>query len=274
MQEYLQESRFRPFMDGLGLRCLIVIMCTSWFVLLWGVTPPALLSGLALATLILLLRRKTRDGRLKRREQRLRQRIGGEMALERLLLSPPRRAHFEMAVLLTQRCPLTLLRAGDAGILCQVRGDQVLLRFCQKPATASVHGEDVLALQQAAKAQGAARGVLCAPCGISPSAHSQAQGEVPVSFLTRDTLIALFGQANPVTDQQLVALGRRRRQQRPSRWLPVILARQRAARYLSYGALLLGMHLLTGLMYYAVPGLICVCLAAACRCARPNEAVL
>lgn len=35
--------------------------------------------------------------------------------------------------------------------------------------------------------------------------------------------------------------------------------------------LLLGLYTLSGLMYYAVPGLICVGLASACRCVRSPE---
>ncbi|MBQ9263521.1 MAG: hypothetical protein IJ189_04840 [Clostridia bacterium] len=274
MQEYLQESRFREVMDGLGVRFGVLALCLGWFMLLWGVTAPSLFSGIALWLLIFLLRRKSRDGRLKRREEKLRRRIGGEMAIERLLLTPPRRAHFETAMVLSQRYPLTLLRAGDKGVLCQLREEKALVSFCQLPTCATVSAGDVLSLQREARELGAARAILCAPCGISAQAQTQSGGEIPVAFLSRDALISLFGRANPVTDAQLVALGKRRRQQRPSQWLPVILNEQRMGRYAFYGALLLIMHLLTGLIYYAVPGILCLCLAAGCRCVKQKEAVL
>ena len=48
---------------------------------------PAILLAVAAAALyglLLMLYKKTRDGRLARREKRLRARIGGELALERL----------------------------------------------------------------------------------------------------------------------------------------------------------------------------------------------
>ena len=57
-------------------------------------------------------------------------------------------------------------------------------------------------------------------------------------------------------------------------WLPVILHPGRAPRYLGYGALLMGMRLLTGQVFYAFPGLLCWGLAAACRCVGRKEEIL
>lgn len=273
MQEFLQESRFRAFMDGLGFHILTAVGCVGWFTLLWGVTLPSLLSGLALWGLVLLIRRKTRDGRLRRKEKNLRRRIGGEMALEEALLLPARQAHYEIALLLSHHCPLTPLSAGESGALCALRQEKVLLRFCPLPPAAQAGAEEVLSLQRAVREAGAGRGILCVPCGLSSAAAQQARGPVPVSFLSRDTLIRLLGEAYPVTDRQLVELGRRRRQS-PGAWLPVILHPDRAPRYLGYGALLMGMRLLTGQVFYAFPGLLCWGLAAACRCVGRKEEIL
>jgi len=52
-------------------------------------------------------------------------------------------------------------------------------------------------------------------------AQHQAAGEIPVSFLSREEMIALFGAANPATDAQLVALGKRRKDHPPlKKWNP------------------------------------------------------
>ena len=273
MQEFLHESRFREAVDGFGLSCLTAALCEGWFIFLWGVTLPSLLSGAALTVLALLIRQKTRDGRLRRREQRLRRRLGGEMALEDLLFRPPRLAHAEAAALLRQRSPLSVLEEREEGALCRLREEKVLVSFCQIPPAASVGPADVLSLQRAARSSGAARGILCAPCAVSPAAAAQADGPVPVTLIGRDTLIALLGNAHPVTDEQLVALGQRRKR-RAVPWLPLILRPDRAGRYLGYGALLLGMRLITGMGYYAVPGIACVSLAAACRCRKRKEEIL
>lgn len=273
MQEFLQKSSLREAMDEWGFRLGAGALCFLWFFFLWGVTLPSMLSALALWALTLLLRRKTRDGRLKRREKALRRRIGGEMAVERLLLLPPRRAHFETAALLSRHCPLTPLWAGEGGALCRLRDETVLVSLCQRSPSSSVGPDDVLACQRAARTAGAGRGILCAPCGVGAAASLQAEGPVPVSFLSRDTLISLFGRDRPVTDAELVSLGKRKKR-RPAGWLKTVLQPRLAGRYAGYGTLLLAMYLLTGFLYYAAPGLVCLSLAAACRCVRPREEIL
>lgn len=273
MQDFLQKSPVRELMDELGFLLLSGALSIVWFIFLWGVTLPSLLSGAALWALVLLLRRKSRDGRLRRREAALRRAIGGELALEELLLLPPAEAHGKAAALLEKRCHLTILHPADGGVLCSLRGETVLLSFCQLPVSCAVDARQVLVLQRAVRTAQARRGILCAPCEITPAATAQAGGEIPVTFLGRDALISLFGSERPATDRQLVALGKRRKRH-PSVWLPMILNPRRALRYLGYGALLIAMHLLTGLAYYAVPGAICLLLSAACRCLQPREEIL
>ena len=141
------------------------------------------------------------------------------------------------------------------------------MSFLFLPQNGQVTARDVLQMQRTAKARGVRRCILCAPCAISQEARSQAEsGEIAVSFLPREELTALLGQSNPVSNAQLMALGQRRKKKKP-----MILNRQRARHYAAYGALLLGLYTLSGLMYYAVPGLICVGLASACRCVRSPE---
>ena len=274
MQEYLRRSRLSVLLDGLGFHFLTFSLSLAWFVLLWGLRLSSLTAGCALYVLVLLIRLKTRDGRLKRKEKQLRARIGGEMALERLTLCPRDQANFEIAMLLSLRLPLTLLRSGEEGTLCAYHEEKLLIAFQQAPEGETIGAGQVLALQKSVRQSGAQRGVLCVPCGISQSARDQAQGAVPVSFLSRDKLLSLFGRVNPATDQQLVALGKRRRQRRTVSLLRVALNRSRARRYLCYGTLLLLLYQLTHLLYYALPGLICVCLAAACRCVREEPDLL
>lgn len=272
MQEYLHKSRFSGIVDTIGLHGLMLLLALGWFLLLWGLCLPSLLAGLALYLMGALFLRKARDGRLIRKERQLRLRIGGEMALERLLTVLPSRAHFEITMLLSLKHPLTMLRTGDNGILCSLKGEQILISFLQSPFSGQVSADDVLRLQRQARAMRAKRAVLCAPCPIAAAAREQAAGDIPVSFLSRDTLIHLLGSANPATDAQLVALGRRRRSRIPRRqWLRAILDPRKAPRYALYGGLLLGLYLITKLFYYALTGLICLGLAAACRCRRAEK---
>ena len=270
MQEYLHESRLGRAIDGIGFHIFSFLISFLWFILLWGVRAPSFLAGAALYGLILLLRRKMLDDHLARKEIQLRAAIGGELALERLLLSPPERAHFEAAVLLSVQSKLTLLRCGEDGILCSRAGEKVLVYFLQRPASDSAGAQDVLSLQRRVKLLCADRGLMCVPCGLSPEAREQALNDPPVSFCPRDRLIRLFGGASPATDEQLVALGRRRRQRPVGKWTRVILSQSRIRRYACYGCLLLIMHQFTQLASYAAAGLLCVFLAAFCRCVRQS----
>ncbi len=275
MEQYLQRTQFSTLMDTVGKHLLMLGLGLGWFILQWGVRLPALTAGLALYGMLLLLRRATQDKRLKQREQRLRARIGGEMTLERLLLEPPNHAHFEVVMLLSQKYPLTLLRATDEGVLCSYHRDTLLVSFLQRPGKEQVSAQDVLGAQRAVRAHNATRAVLCVPCGISANAQSQANAQPPVHIMPRSMLIALAGAASPVTDQQLVALGQRRRARIPAGvWLRHIVTPARAPRYALYGVLLLGMYLITRLPYYPIPALICIVLWVACRCVPEADSKL
>lgn len=275
MQEYLQKSHLSQAMDALGLHALLLLFSAGWFTLLWGLRLQSLLAGAGLYGLLALILRKGRDSRLHRREQRLRRQIGGEMALERLLLTAPEKAHFEAAMLLSLQSPLTLLRMEEAGVLCTLRGDRVLVSFVQLPPRDKLRAGHVLHCQRAVKALGGDRVILCLPCQISEEAREQASSGPAVTLIPRDRMIALFGAQAPATNSQLVALGQRKRKKAPlKRWLRRILDRQKARRYALYGCLLLGFYLATGIGYYAWPGLICVALATACHCGREEEEVL
>jgi hypothetical protein len=271
MQEYLHHSRLGSILDGFGFHFLALAFSFLWFLLLWGLRPASVFAGFSLYLMILLLRRKARDDRLARREKQMRAAIGGELALERLLLSQKERAHFETAMLLSLGHPLVLLNTGEEGVLCDLKGTKVLIAFLQRHASATAGADQVLAMQRAVRALRADRGLLCVPCGVSPGAREQAREQPPVSFLFREEMIALFGRANPATDAQLVALGRRKKAPKPARWMRLILDRRRAKRCACYGALLLLMHRLTGFFFYAPAGLLCLGLASACRCVKEKN---
>lgn len=275
MQEYLRRSALSQRLDGLGLRAALLGLSMGWFVLLWGVRLPALAAGAGLYGLLLLLYRRARTERLARREARLRRQVGGELALERLITLPPAQAHFEAALRLSLRYPLEMLRMDEAGVLCRRKGETLLISFARLPLGDQAQARDVLSVQQAARALGAERAALCVPCGISTGAQAQAGEGLPVTLLGRARLTALLGAQSPATNAQLVALGRRKRKRPTLRaFLRQMLEQKRWPRYALYGGLLLGLYLLTGLGYYAVPGLCCLGLATACRCVRETEEAL
>lgn len=272
MQEYLRKSKIGTVLDGLGARFLVFLLCMGWFFLLWDVRLPAITAGAALFFMLLILERKTRDGRLKRREEKLRRQLGGELALERLLLAPGRRAHFETVMLLSQKHPLILLQAGEEGVLCQQENEKIFIALCRFPVSDQITARDVLSLQRIALEKKADRAIFCAACAISDAAREQGKGEMPITFFPKDRLLSLLGAAYPATDAQLVALGKRKRAAMPlEKWAAVIFHPARARRYMAYGALLLGLYYFTHLPFYAFPSMLCFFLAAGCRCHRKQE---
>lgn len=267
MQEYFRASRLREVLDAAGFRCAAAA-CLGWFVFLWGLTPRTLAAGAALFLLLTLLLRATRKGRLRRREEKLRRQIGSEPAVGRLLMSEPERAHFETAMLLSLRLPLTLPQSGPGRR--RLRSAKGKGAFVLSVSAAKRPGDRPGRAANAADGEGPRRAALHPvralrhfPGSAVPGGERRNRRVLP--FLPREELTALLGQSNPVSDAQLMALGQRRKKKKP------MILNQRARRYAAYGALLLGLYTLSGLMYYAVPGLICVGLASACRCVRSPE---
>ena len=141
-----------------------------------------------------------------------------------------------------------------------------LLCFLPLPVQEKVKARDVLQCRRAARREGAEGVWLCASCAVSQEAEEQ-EDAPGVRFFDRQALICLLGEVYPATDKQLVELGKKRKQKWPAaRVMKTVLRPEKARRYAWYGLLLLGMYMLTGMVYYAVPGLVCAALFAASRC--------
>ena len=100
--------RFRPLraaIDRLGLRLLVLTLSIAWFGHLWGIGMPALLAGAALSIMLCIALSGGYRRHAQKREEALRRRIGGELALESLMLASPREAHFRCALMLAENTP-------------------------------------------------------------------------------------------------------------------------------------------------------------------------
>ena len=118
METGFKRNLLAELLDSVGRGVLLMALGIGWFVFLWGLNLPALLAGIALGTLLLLLRRLYRQTTLVRRETALRCRIGGELLLEKMLLSEAKEAHFQAALLLEEKWPLRMQRITADGALC------------------------------------------------------------------------------------------------------------------------------------------------------------
>lgn len=207
-----------------------------------------------------------------RRETALRRRIGGEMALEAILTAPARKAQFQAALWLCQGYPgLEMLRTSDRGVLCRYEKETLLVSLIPAHPSETIGCGPLLALQR--QMQGADRAValLTAPASRQAQQYA-AQARPPLRLIPRETLCRLAGRCSPATDEQLAALGRRRREKANRQvWLRHILAPHRTRRYLLYGLGMLALYGITRLPYYPVPGTILLSLAILSR-AYPRAA--
>lgn len=268
MEQYLRKKRFGSWLDGAALRLLIMLLGIGWFVYLWGAGLPSLLAGVALGLIGQMLLTRWRQSTLARREEALRRRLGAELMLEDMLLSPARQAHFQAALLLGEKYPLEMLRVTDDGMLCRSGAETVLISCIRMPADGEISAGDLAACQRACRGQGAARGIVCPLGKVSVKVLARAEtGRIPLKIIRRELLLALAGQCSPATDEQLVALGqRRRRPDNASSAMQVILQREKAGRYMLYGVTLMVLYIITDVRFYPVPGALCMTLAALCRC--------
>ena len=264
MQNYLRRARLSTVADGVGLRALLLALGIGWFVYLWGLGVPALLAGISLGLMGQLALRHLRRRTVDRREQALRCRLGGEMLLEDMLLAPAKQAHFQCAMLLGARYPLTLERVTEDGVICR-SGEETLLVSCVAlPEQGDAGMGHVLTIQRACRKHGIRRGVACVTGRVSPKVEAwAAEGTVPVRIIRRGTLLQLAGIMSPATDEQLIELGKRRK--RPAAAGGGILRRDKAKKYMVYGVGLMLMYVVTGLKYYPIPGAMCLVLAVLSR---------
>lgn len=276
MQAYLRSHRLAGFMNILGLRVLIAMLAQGWFILLWGLTVPAMTAGLALGVLGQLGLTRFRRENAAAKEAALRRRLGGECRLEELLLMPPADAHRTAAELLRLRYPeLTIERADDDGALCRWQGERLLVVCPAQTPQSELSADAAARIGRACRAAEAARGIVCLTGKCSREAAAWAEtGPVVLRFFSRETMLALAGAAHPVTDEQLAALGARKKRPAPGGWTRSVLLPGKAKRYMMYGVALMLLYVVTGLKYYPAPGAVCMVLATLCRCVRPGPEAL
>lgn len=275
MQNYLRKARFSALVDDVGLRLLLLALGIGWFVYLWGLCMPALLAGLALGVMGQLALQQFRRRTVDLRENALRSRLGGEMFLEELLLAPARQAHFQTALLLGARYPLTMERVTEEGMLCRSGSERLLVSCVPLPESAEAGLGNVIAVQRACRKHGVERGVACVTGRCSARVEAwAAEGRIPVRIIRREALVKLAGHMCPATDAQLIELGKRRKRLAPAGVTHTIFRRDKAKTYMVYGVGLMMMYIVTGLWYYPIPGGVCLVLSVLSRCRREETGQL
>ena len=263
MESYRPKTALASAADHL-LRVLLAWAAgVGWFVARWGLCLPALTAGTALGGLFWLCARLLGKKQVQKKEAALRQTLGGELALEKLLLASPDEATFQCVQWLQARTRLQI-ESGGLGIW---DGETVLFRmFAQHPGTEISSQQVSETIRKARQAQ-VQRILLCTTAPLSSAACRLAETAEPsLRLVGREELIQLAGACCPATDEDLCRLKQRKPKRRSAReWLKIILHPSRAKRYFWYGVGLAALTLATGQRFYPIPAAVCLLLFAGCK---------
>lgn len=230
-------------LDRLALRALILTMCVAYFFFLWHNGIASLIAGTALFVLIslgvLLLERRT----LCVRDRMLRERVGGMIALDELIMMPNQAACARVCALLQRTLEAQML--SDSTIRCGEEAWLIRLAQCL-PGTTASQG-DVLGAHRARIESGMDKVALVSTAGFSPEATRAAEwADPPVRLIGGRQLALLFGKLHPATDEDIAR--HLARQKKPYSWARIralALSAAKLRRYLLCAFLLLMLYLLT-----------------------------
>lgn len=263
MQPLERPTRLAGRLDRIGLRLFILILCVAWFYLLWGRLIPAVLAGLALACLWYLAIRLGERRSLVTREQSLRRKIGGQLAVDSLILQSPQSAASNVATWLSSCLPLHAFQQTEQGVLTSSEDKSVFIACLQKHSGARANPDDVLRAVRDARGLGADVCIVCATCPFSSDAVLLAEDLQPKTrLLGRDGLIGIAGTVAPATNEQLHELGKKQNKARfnAALWKARLIQPGKAKRYGAYGLGMLVMLAVTQQWVYTLPAAACLLL--------------
>ena len=265
MEKYKQKTSLASASDHFLRMLLAVGAGVMWFVWLWGLSLSSLSAGVALGGLFWLCLRQLGKKQVRKRETEMRCMIGGEMALDRLLMLPDRHAAFQAALWISPKAPVEMQRTVEHGVTGTLRGKNVLVWLIARHKSTEIGVQEVVEAVRAAKDHDAARLFLCVTAPVSKAGRQFAEAsDTDVRIVTREELLYLAGACNPATDDDLLRLKPRKSGKRTLRqWMGLILHPARRKRYLWYGIGLAVLSLLTRQPFYPLPAALCLLLFAA-----------
>lgn len=267
MSPFDTKSKVAVRLDRLVLHLLTLLVCIAYFYFLWRSASVSLLAGGALFLLAMLslwlLERRT----LTRRSRMLRERVGGMIALQDLLLMPGKDACEAVCRLLCSALPAKPL--GDAGMAYE--GETWLVRCAQCLQGRGASEGDVLSAHRARIEQGADKCALASTGGFSPEAIRAAEWmDPPIRLISGRQLALLYGRLHPATDEDIAR--HLARQKKPFSWQRIralALSPAKLRRHLLCAFLLLLLYLMT--RSFAVLFSCLLSFALAYLCGRENR---
>ena len=257
------KNKAASWVDKTALRLLALLLCILYFLRLWGSLRESLIAGLSLFALLMLTLALFERSTLTKRDRALRERIGGMMALEDLVLMPQERACESVRALLCEALGAQMTAHGE--MVYEER--RWLIRCAQCLRGSSASEGDVLSAHRAREACGAEGCVLCSTTGFSPAAVRAAEWvDPPVRLIPGTQLGALFGRIHPATDEEIAQHARRARKPFSfARIRSLALSPAKQRRYLLCSFLLLVMYLTTASFMTLLSCLLALVLAILCK---------
>lgn len=235
------KSKLAAALDRTALYIAALMGCIGYFYFLWRSTPLSLIAGGALFILAALCFLLFEQRTLTRRDRLLRERIGGMIALEELLLMPGAKACETVCRLLCD----TLGAQIEPNARMRYGGETWLVRCAQCTQGKSATEGDVLSAHRARAEAGTDKCLLASTGGFTPDAVRTAEWmDPPVRLISGRQLALLFGRSHPATDEDIAR--RAARQKKPfsrQRIRALALSPAKLKRYLLCAFLLLVMYL-------------------------------
>lgn len=257
------KSRAASRIDRFSLRLFICALCIGYFSWLFGSLREGLIAGLSLFALILLTLALFERSTLARRDRALRERLGGEIFLQDLILLPGGEA--------TQRVCSALCGALGAkpvgkSALCYA-GETYAVRCAQCLSRQCAGEGDVLAAHRARQEAGTTQALLCTTGGFSPGAIRAAEWvDPPVRLLTGAQLAALYGRLHPASDEDIARhVSRQRKPYSFARMRLLALSPAKQKKYLTCSLMLLILYLFTHTAMALFSCLLAFLLALLCK---------
>lgn len=262
MSPFDRKNRLASCLDRLALRTLLLALCVGYFFFLWRSGLPSLLCGGALFLLVLLALMLLERRTLKRRDRMLRERVGGMIALEELIMLPGKAACQRVCDLLCE----TLSAEPCGSAVMRYGGETWLVRCAQVLQGASASQGDVLSAHRARVECGADKVALVSTAAFSPEATRAAEwADPPVRLISGRQLALLFGRLHPATDEEIARHAQR--QKKPFSWQRIralALAPAKLRRYLLCAFLLLAFYFAAGSPAALLASLLSFVLAILC----------
>lgn len=249
-------------LDRLALRALILLLCVAYFFFLWKNGTASLLAGSALFVLISLAFALLEKRTLTMRERMLRERVGGMIALDELIMLPNQAACTRVCALLQK----TLDAEPLSSVTMRYGEETWLIRLAQCLPGSSASQGDVLGAHRARIECSADKVALVCTAAFSPEATRAAEwADPPVRLISGRQLASLFGRLHPATDEDIAR--HLARQKKPFSWARIrslALSAAKLRRYLLCSFLLLMFYLITHSLAALFSSLLSFLLAILC----------